>query len=211
MEPRPRDRVVRFMAAAVSIAYYGLWAIGLVVLVAGPAARLLARADSTWVWGVRVPATVLDSVATVRTRWGPAQLVLEEAHAELQLSIATLPWWLVGVLWMQVAVMLALTLTSLHQLRRIFQRVRDGAPFDAQNAVRMRRLGLALLALSLFESLVGVATSLSVRAGVAGDSFAVAAEPRLNLAAIAFALVLVALAEVFRRGAELELEQSLVI
>jgi hypothetical protein len=96
-------------------------------------------------------------------------------------------------------------------LRRIFQRVRDGEPFDAQNALRMRWLGLLFLGLTLFNSLAELVTSLAVRRGVVSSTIRVAGSPHLDLGNIFIALVVVALAEVFRRGAELEREQSLVI
>jgi hypothetical protein len=48
------------------------------------------------------------------------------------------------LLWTHTAAALGLMLLFLHYLRRIFQRVRDGAPFDAANAVRLRWLGMLL-------------------------------------------------------------------
>ena len=106
---------------------------------------------------------------------------------------------------------LGLGVRSLHELRRIFQRVRDGAPFDADNATRMRRLGALVLALALLDGVAGLVTSLAVRGGVVSGGLAVATGLRVNVPLVFVALVLVALAEVFRRGAELETEQALVV
>ena len=196
----------------VSIAYYGLWAGTVVVLLAAPAAKLMAEGQpDNWIWALEVPATLLHSGATVNTSWGTARLVVEDVRGILQLPIATLPWWLVGVLWTHVAIVLTLMLLSLHHLRRIFQRVRDGAPFDADNALRMRWLGLLLLALAVFDGIADLATSWAVGTGLTSGEIAVATEPRINLPLVFVALALIALAEIFRRGAELEDEQSLVI
>ena len=206
------DRVVRVLNALVSISYFGLWVGTVVVLVAAPVAKLMAgsRPDS-WTWELEVPATLLDAEAAVRTNWGPARLVVEEVRGILRLPIATLPWWLVAVLWAHVAVVLALTLASVHHLRRIFQRVRDGAPFDANNARRLRCLGLLLLALAGFHGVAQLVTSLAVRRGLESGAVAVATGLHIDIPLVLVALALVALAEIFRRGSDLENEQSLVI
>ena len=211
MQAYRADRVVRVLTALVSIAYFMACAGGAAALIAAPAAKLFAPGHPEWVWALKVPATVLDSETTVRTAWGAARLVVGEVQGDLRLPIEMLPWWLVGVLWSHAAVGIALALLSLHHLRRIFQRVRDGAPFDAQNALRMRWLGLLLLALALFESVGEFVTAQAVRGGILGAEIGVAAGPRVDMAIVFVALVLVALAEIFRRGAELETEQSLVI
>jgi hypothetical protein len=103
-------------------------------------------------------------------------------------------------------------LLFLHNLRRIFQRVRDGAAFDAQNVVRLRRLGTVLLTLSAVKAVAELATSIAVRRGLAQDSsLTVPSGFHLDLTLVPVALVVIALAEVFRRGAALEHEQSLVV
>lgn len=211
MEAYRPDRVVRVLSTLVTIAYFGLWAGAVVVLVAAPTTKLLAAGNPDWVWGLKVPATTLDSAATVRTSWGDAELVVEDVRGDLRVPIGMLPWALVAVLWTHAAVFFALVLLSLHQLRRIFQRVRDGAPFDVHNARRMRRLGLLLLAIALFNGLAESVTALVVRNGLVSGDVTVAPGLRLDVPVVLVALVLVALAEIFRRGTELEHEQSLVI
>ena len=212
MEAYRPDRVVRALAALVSVAYYGAAAGAAVALVAVPVVRLAAGDHPEWVFGLEVPAAALDREATVRTSWGAARLVLGETRADLLLPIAMLPWWLVAVLWAHAAAALGLVVLCLHHLRRIFQRARDGAPFDADNAVRVRHLGLALLALALLDALSGLVTALATRGSVVSGGVAVAAGgPRVDLPLAFVALVLIALAEIFRRGAELEAEQALVV
>jgi hypothetical protein len=211
MQAHRPDRVVSILTTLVSIAYFVLWAGAVVVLVAAPAAKLFAGGNPNWVWGLKVPVTALDSAATVHTTWGAAQLVIQDARADLRVPIAMLPWWLITVLWMHAAAAFTLVLLSLRQLRRIFQRVREGAPFDEHNARRMRWLGLLLLALALFNGVAEFVTSLAVRNGLVSSDLAVATGLRINLFVVFVAFVLVALAEIFRRGAELEHEQSLVI
>lgn len=210
MEARRPDRVVGLLTSLVSVSYFGLWVVGVVILVAAPV--LKGVGDGTeWTWGLLVPATVVDEEATVLTTWGPARLEVEDVRGKLRLPLAMLPWWLFALLWTHAALAGALMLAFLHHLRRVFQRARDGAPFDASNAPRLRWLGLLLLALALLNGAAGLVTSLAVRRGLTGDGITVPASLPIDGGLVFVALVLLALAEVFRRGAELEHEQSLVI
>jgi hypothetical protein len=205
------DRVLSLLNTLVSIAYYVLWVTAIVVVVAAPSAWLLAEGHSHWIWDLKVPAIVHGSEAPVVTGWGSARFVVQHVRGDLVLPLGQVPWWLFVALWAHALVGLGLLLLAFHHLRRIIQRVRDGEPFDAQNALRMRWLGLLFLGLTLFNSLAELVTSLAVRRGVVSSTISVAGGPHLDLGKVFIALVVVALAEVFRRGAELEREQSLVI
>jgi hypothetical protein len=99
----------------------------------------------------------------------------------------------------------------LHHLRRIFQRVRDGIPFDAENAMRLRRLGIVLLALALLNGVAELVVALAVRGNLSDGNVIVPATLPIDMSLVFVALVLIALAAIFRRGAELEDEQSLVV
>lgn len=205
------DRVVRVLTILLSVAYYGILVAGLLLLIATPLLKLFAGQNREWTWDLPVPVTVHDSGATVVTRWGPAQLELDDVRGDLELPISMLPWWLLTVLWTYGALQFGLTLLALHHLRRICQRVRDGTPFDAHNAVRLRSLGLLIFGLAAFSGVAEFVTSLAVKRGSASGAIAIPTSLHINAPVVIIALVLVALAEVFRRGAELETEQSLVV
>ena len=206
------DRLVKVMAAVASLAYFAFCFGGILVLVALPAVKVLGGSSSNFHYSLELPVATPNLETTVQTTWGPAPLKLDEARGKLQLPIPILPWSLIAVLWTYTAVAFALILTFLQNLRRIFQRVRDGAAFDAQNAVRLRTLSLLLLALAMLNVVAEVATAMVVRRGLeAASSFAVPSGLHADLTLVPVALVLMALAEVFRRGAELEDEQSLVV
>ena len=206
----PAPRLVTLLTTVATIGYVGMWAVTVLVLICVPALKL-AAAGPNWVFGLDVPAIVTSPGATVLTRWGAVPLELDKVEGHLRLPIGMLPWWLVAVLWTYTAVAAALILMSLHQLRRIFQRVRDGAPFDIVNALGLRRLGLLVMALALFDGVADFVTRLGVRRGLTDGDIAVRMGLHINLPLVFLALTLVALAEVFRRGAELEHEQSLVV
>jgi hypothetical protein len=68
------------------------------------------------------------------------------------------------------AMVSALSLLFLHQLRGIFRRVRDGDPFDAGNTLRLRRLGWLLGAFAVVKGVADLATSASVRGGLGREA-----------------------------------------
>jgi hypothetical protein len=185
--------------------------LALLVLIGAVALKLLATDSPQWVWGLEVPASLSEHDATVRTSWGSARIEVEDVRAHLRMPIAMLPWWLFAMLWTHLAVVSALILLFLHQLRGIFRRVRDGDPFDAGNALRLRRLGWLLGAYAVVKGVAEFVTSAAVGRGLASDRITVPPELHLDLRLIFIASVLGALGEIFHRGTELETEQSLVV
>ena len=89
--------------------------------------------------------------------------------------------------------------------------LRDGAPFDARNATRVRWLGVLLIAGELsLKALTFWLSSIVLRTLAAGPQ-ALGPSFTVDAKVILIGLMLVALAEVFRRGTTLEDEQSLVV
>lgn len=206
------DRVVRILTALVSVAYFGMWAGAAFVLIALPMLKAFGGAGGDFYYGLELPVTAPMVQTMVQTVWGPAPLMLDEVRGKLELPISTMPWALLALLWCYAAVGGALMLLFLHNLRRIFQRVRDEAAFDAQNVVRLRTVGALLLAIAGLNAIVELATSIAVRRGLAeGSSLTVPTGFHIDGTLVLVALVVMALAEVFRRGAALEHEQSLVV
>lgn len=209
-EYRP-DRVVRVLTILITVAYYGILSVVALVLIATPALKLFAAGDREWEWGLPVPVFVQDTEVTVQSPWGAGRLEVEDARGSLRLPIAMLPWWLFALLWAHAAAAGGLIVLFLHNLRRIFQRVRDGMPFDAANAMRLRRLGRVLLALALLNGAARLVLTLAVRGNLSAGNVIVPASLDIDMSLVIVALVLIALAEIFRRGADLEAEQSLVV
>jgi hypothetical protein len=206
------DRVVRTLTALASFAYSFMWAGFALILIALPLMKAFGGAEGGFYYGLELPVATPTVQTMVQTVWGPAPLMLDEVRGKLALPISTMPWSFLALLWSYAAVAGALMLAFLYNLRRIFQRVRDGAAFDAQNVVRLRTLGALLLALAGLKAVAELATSIAVRRGLAeGSSLTVPTGFHLDLSLVPVALVLIALAEVFRRGAALEEEQSLVV
>ncbi len=205
-------RVVRAFTALATFAYFFMWFGGALVLIALPVAKVFAGNGPDFFYSLELPVTAPTLQTTVQTSWGPAPLMLDDVRGKLKLPISALPWSFLALLWSYAAVVFALMLLFLHNLRRIFERVRDGAAFDAQNVAGLRTLGMLLLAIAGLKAIAELATSAAVRRGLAeGSSLTVPTGLHLDLTLVPVALVLMVLAEVFRRGAELEHEQSLVV
>jgi hypothetical protein len=209
-EYRP-DRVVRVLTGVASIAYFGLLVVATVAMIGLPAVKLLDRESRDWTIGLPVQVVSLDSDATVITRWGDARLEVEDMRGSLKLPVAMLPWWLFVILWVYLATAMALMLMFLHHLRRIFQRVQGGAPFDATNALRLRWLGILLVAVTVLSGASASVTAMAVRGGLITEDVEVPLVFSVNGGAVLFGLLLLALAEIFRRGAELEDEQAMTV
>ena len=219
MQPYRADRMVGALTALVSVAYFSVLVVGGVALAALPLAKAITSLESdppaaderklTLGWNILVSPR--DARETVQTAWGPLDLVVDHAIAKVQFSVEAIPWGGFAFAWANLAVLMGLLALTLYHLRRIFQRVRDGAPFDAQNAVRMRTVGLLMLAGVVQDSAMQLVLSKAVLGGVHTGEIALSRWVYVDPTGIFIALVMIALAEVFRRGAELEDEQSLVV
>lgn len=58
---------------------------------------------SVWTFGLPVQAEMRAADAAVETRWGGAQLEIEDVRGSLRLPISAIPWSLFGVLWTYTA------------------------------------------------------------------------------------------------------------
>ena len=109
------------------------------------------------------------------------------------------------------AVMIALVLWILAELAALCRSVRDGQPFAPQNAMRIRRLALAVVLGEVSRAAIVYAAHAYVAAHFAADHLRFTAWPHINAFAIVSALILLVLAEVFRTGTRLDEDQSLTV
>jgi hypothetical protein len=144
--------VLTVLTRMASFAYYLMWVGAALVLVAMP---VKVFGGTGFHYGLELPVAVPQVDAMVDTALGPAPLKLDAARAELRLPIPMLPWSLVAVLWIYTAAAATLTLLLLHNVRLIFQRVREGAAFGTQNAYRLRTLSVLLFCLAMLHDDTG--------------------------------------------------------
>jgi len=132
---------------------------------------------------------------------------IDQSVGLLRLNRSDRPWFAIA----GAAVMVGLVLWILAELAALCRSVRDGQPFAARNAMRIRRLALAVVLGEVSRAAVVYAANAYVAAQFAADHLRFTARPRINAFAIVSALILLVLAEVFRTGTQLDEDQSLTV
>jgi Protein of unknown function (DUF2975) len=106
---------------------------------------------------------------------------------------------------------MAIGLWVLLQLRAVFRTLRDGHPFVAANASRIRWIGCAVICWEIVHALVLFAGNAYAKAHFSAGVLRFDAWPSVDVFAIIYGLIILVIAEVFRAGARLHEDQSLTI
>jgi hypothetical protein len=115
------------------------------------------------------------------------------ANAAILIFNGTLLLWVVG------------------QLRAIFRTVRDGQPFVAANAMRLRWIAFAVIGYEVARAAVAFFENYYAMTHFTGEGLRFDARPDLNVLALVNGLIILGIAEVFRAGTRLDEDQSLTI
>jgi hypothetical protein len=106
---------------------------------------------------------------------------------------------------------LAMVLAVLHQLRAVFRTLREGHPFVAANATRIRRTAYIVILGELARyGLTFVGNHYAMRY-FSADGLRFDVWPDLNATTIVTGLIILVIAEVFEVGTRLDEEQSLTV
>lgn len=132
---------------------------------------------------------------------------IEHAGGALRLAAPGQAWFAMT----GAAVIVGLVLWILAELAALCGSVRDGQPFAARNAGRIRRLALAVALGEVWRAAIVYAAQAYVAARFAADHLRFTTSPRIDATAIVSALILLVLAEVFRTGTRLDEDQSLTV
>jgi hypothetical protein len=206
------DRVVKTLTAVVSFFYYLSFVAVVLVLITVPVTELFPAVGT--VFDMDWPVTLPRPQGALVSDWNPSanSFELDDVEGRLSFPANLAPVWYRVAAWAGSALLVGLFVLFLHHLRRLFQRVRDGAPFDAQNGTRLRWLGILLIAIHSFQTVFEFVMSVAATRALENRStIDLGTGLGLDLKVVFIGLVLIALAEIFRRGAALEDEQSLVV
>jgi hypothetical protein len=110
-----------------------------------------------------------------------------------------------------VVVMLALVLWALGQLTAVVRTLRDRRPFAPDNAIRIRRIGYAVILGELARTALVFSANSYAMTHFSAQGLRFDARPDLSIFAIVHGLIIVSIAEVFRAGTRLDEDQSLTI
>jgi hypothetical protein len=139
----------------------------------------------------------------------PSDAQIEKLRGTLRFPVQNRPFFSASLLL--VVTMLGFMLWVLDQLRGLFRELRDGRPFTAANAKRIRRVGLAVVAGELARSAIVYFWSAYLSTHFAADGLRVTPFVDLNVTAILSGIAILVIADVFRQGARLQDEQSFTI
>lgn len=146
---------------------------------------------------------------------GAPSLGIESAHLHNVRGSLTFPARAVGSLVAPVlaglAIMFAVVLWVVGQLRAVFRTLRDGQPFVPANAIRIRRIGFVVIIGEFLRAAIVFAANSYAMNHFSANGLRFDARPDLNLFTIVHGLIILAIAEVFRAGTRLDEEQSLTI
>ncbi len=142
------------------------------------------------------------------------QLAIESARIDdvtgmLKLHVSSRG--LVAVWLVLASAWLGALLAVVYQLRKIFRTLAAGDPFVRENASRIRFIGLVIVCMELFETLLVLGFSYYLRTVLDISSISLQSDFRLSPEILFLGFVFVVIAEVFRRGAEMREEQALTV
>ena len=106
---------------------------------------------------------------------------------------------------------LCLVLWVLGQLRAVFQTLRDGQPFVAATATRIRRIAFAVILGETGRAALVFVTNYYASTHFVAEGLRFDARPDYNVMAIFYGLIILVIAEVFRAGTRLDEDQSLTV
>jgi hypothetical protein len=206
------DPVVRLLTVITTILYRVAWVFGGLLIVAVGALELLAGTETRQAFSIGVRTTVELERVTIGTAWGGSLgLEMDEAAASLRVPIASAPVWFRLAAYGGLAIIYGLFMHFLFHLRGLFRRVRAGAPFDERNATSLRWLGLLLILIDTLSSAYRFGLAQLVLGAMSPPPMPVTSSFSMDGTVIFVGLVLLALAEIFRRGAVLEDEHAHVV
>lgn len=148
-----------------------------------------------------------DSYSLVSASWGDGEIQRVSGVANFE---DPGPSVTIGV-GIAIAAGLATAFVSLVLLRRIFTTMTTGTPFLPENVTRIRALGFITIGVGIATGLAEIALGLLVLNNVTSTGIDINYSFKLNLAAVFVGLVILALAEVFRYGTNLQSDSDLTV
>jgi hypothetical protein len=197
------------LAAAIGIAVLLVLTGSHVVVQLGPRGEPNLEADT----GARMtmPVTVVldaDHMPIVSRSPGGSAAALRDLRGSL--AFAPPPGLSTTVL-AAVVIMLAILLWVIGELRALVRTLRDGQPFVAANARRVRHIGWAIIVGEIARAAMVLCGSDYAMRHFSADGLRFDVRPDVDVTAIVSGLIVLAIAEVFREGTRLDEDRSLTI
>ena len=213
-----RASVASFLSVLVNVAW-GLVALALVLtavmLVLAPVVEGPVEVSAGWIGvGTKMTIPVSFSVDARTHRVTAPSLGVEDAQLQDVRGLLAFPVrrgaYLYGNMVL-LAIMFALALWVLGNLRAVFRTLRDGRPFVRANATRIRTIAWLFIIGELARAAMVFFQNYYAMTHFSADGLRFDAPLDLNFTAIIDGLIILVIAEVFRAGTRLDEEQSLTV
>ena len=205
-----KPTIPSFLTVILNIAWYF---VAVAVALAAGLAAVSVFHDFGRSWELDIPISL--NVDALALRVGSPSLGIESARLHDVRGSLVFPAPAVGRLVTPVlagiAIMLAVILWLIGQLRAVFRTLRDGQPFVPANARRIRQIGLVVIVGEFVRAAMVFGANTYAMHHFSATGLRFDARPDLNLLTIVHGLIILAIAEVFRAGTRLDEEQSLTI
>ena len=165
---------------------------------------------NNWTLTVPVSLAVDPPTGTVTSKsLGIGNAEIKDLRGSLKFPIRRGPFFLANAVLLVLAMAFFLWIAG--QLRAVVRTVRDGKPFIALNATRMRRIGWGLIIGELTTAIVVFGESAYAMQHFSIEGLRLSARPDFSVFAIVQGMIVLVIAEVFRAGTRLEEDQSLTV
>jgi DUF2975 family protein len=181
---------------------------GLEITVVPPSFGVSPESHNNWT------LTIPVSVAVGEGRIAAPSLGIERADIQdlrgsLRFPLQRGRLFIVNSLLLILAIGVGLWLTT--ELHRVLRTVRDGKPFAASNATRMRRIAWIVIVGEFVRAMVVYLENSFAATHFTAEGLRFTARADLSITAIVEGLIILVLAEVFRLGTRLDEDQSLTV
>ena len=186
-----------------------------VMLVLAPVVQGPVEVSAGWIGvGTKMTIPVSFSVDARTHRVTAPSLGVEDAQLQDVRGLLAFPVrrgaYLYGNMVL-LAIMFALALWVLGNLRAVFRTLRDGRPFVRANATRIRTIAWLFIIGELARAAMVFFQNYYAMTHFSADGLRFDAPLDLNFTAIIDGLIILVIAEVFRAGTRLDEEQSLTV
>jgi hypothetical protein len=162
-------------------------------------------------WKITIPVSLRmdDAHAAASPGLGIGGAEIQDLRGALRFPIRRGPLFVANSLVLMVA--LAVTLWLVRELQGVLRTVRDGHPFVATNAARVRTIGWIVIGSELARAAIVFLENYYAMQNFAAEGLQFTAHPDLSLFALVEGCIILVIAEVFRAGTRLDDEQSLTV
>jgi hypothetical protein len=181
---------------------------GLELTVVPPSFGVSPESHNNWTLTIPVSVTI-DGGRIAAPSIGIERADIRDLRGSLRFPLQRGRVFIINSLLLILVMGVALWLTT--ELQRVLRTVRDGKPFAASNATRVRRVAWILIAGEFVRATIVYLENSYAATHFTAEGLRFTARPDLSVAAIIEGLIILVIAEVFRAGTRLDEDQSLTV